>query len=185
MSTTTTVPGLVAGTWTIDPSHSDVSFTVRHLMVSKVRGHFTSFNGALTISDDPLSSSVEAEIDLSSIDTRDAARDEHLRSSDFFDTAAHKTMTYRSNGVVPGSDGYQVQGDLTLHGVTRPVNLDLEFNGVQTDPWGGTRAGFLASTEINRRDFGIDISLPLDGGGVVVGDKVKVNLEIEAILAKD
>lgn len=183
MSTTTTAaPALVAGTWAIDPSHSDVSFTVRHLMVSKVRGQFTKFEGAVHVADDPLASSVAATIDLDSIDTRDANRDAHLRSGDFFEIAKYPTMTYRSRAVRANGDAYVVEGELALHGVTRPVELALEFNGVATDPWGGTRAGFSATTEINRREFGIDITLPLDGGGVVVGDKVKVDLEIEAVL---
>lgn len=179
---TLTLPGLTAGRWSIDPAHSEVSFTVRHLMVSKVRGVFNGFEGAIGIGEDPLTSSVAATIDLSTIDTRDAQRDAHLRSADFFDVEQHPTMSYRSTGVRPSKDGFVVEGELTLHGVTRRVDLDLEFNGVSTDPWGGTRAGFSAGTEINRRDFGIDIHMPLDGGGVVVGDKVKVALEIQAVL---
>jgi len=180
---TNVVPALTTGIWTIDPSHSEVSFTVRHLMVSKVRGTFTGFSGAITVGDDALTSSVTASVDMNSIDTRDANRDAHLRSADFFHVEDHPTMTYRSTSVRPDGDNYVVDGELTLHGVTRPVPLDLEFNGVSADPWGGTRAGFSATTEINRRDFGVDITMPLDGGGVVVGDKVKVHLEIEAILA--
>jgi polyisoprenoid-binding protein YceI len=184
MSTSsTTVPTLTAGTWTIDPTHSEVSFTVRHLMVSKVRGTFTGFSGSITVGDDPLLSSVDTSVDMNSIDTRDAGRDAHLRSADFFHVEDHPTMTYRSTGVRPDGDNYVVDGELTLHGVTRPVQLNVEFNGVSADPYGGTRAGFSAETEINRRDFGVDISMPLDGGGVVVSDKVRVHLEIEAILA--
>ena len=177
-----TIPGLAAGTWVIDRSHSTVGFTVRHLMVSKVRGTFSEFDGAIEIGESPLDSSVTATIALESIDTKDAQRDAHLRSHDFFETEAYPTMTYRSTAVHQSGDDFVVDGELTLHGVTRPVQLALEFNGVSSDPWGGTRAGFSATTEINRRDFGIDITLPLDGGGVVVGDKVKVELEIEAIL---
>jgi polyisoprenoid-binding protein YceI len=164
----------------IDPTHSEVSFTVRHLMVSKVRGTFTKFSGTITIGDDPLESSVEAAVDLASIDTREPNRDAHLRSPDFFHTDQYPEMTYRSTAVRADGDGFLVEGELTLHGVTRPVPLQLEFNGVSADPWGGTRAGFSAETEINRKDFGIDITMPLDGGGVVVGDKVKVSLEVEA-----
>jgi len=182
--TTTTaiqIPQLTAGTWAIDAAHSDVSFSVRHLMVSKVKGSFRTFEGAIEIGDDQLASSVTASIDVASIDTRDENRDNHLRSGDFFAVEQYPTMTYRSTGVRPSADGYIVDGELTLHGVTRDVALDLEFNGVSSDPWGGTRAGFSATTEINRKDFGIDISMPLDGGGVVVGDKIKVSLEIEAV----
>jgi polyisoprenoid-binding protein YceI len=181
-NTSTLAPGLAAGTWTIDPTHSEVSFTVRHLMVSKVRGTFTGFTGTIHVAADPLASSVEADVDMSTIDTRDANRDNHLRSADFFDTTTHPTMTYRSTSVRPDGGDFVVDGELTLHGVTRPVALSLEFNGVSGDPWGGTRAGFSAETEISRGDFGIDISMPLDGGGVVVGDKIKVHLEIEAVL---
>jgi polyisoprenoid-binding protein YceI len=151
-------------------------------MVSKVRGTFTSFEGALKIGDNPLDSSVEVAIDLSSIDTRDAGRDAHLRSADFFGVEAHPTATYRSTAVHAREDGYSVDGELSLHGVTRPVSLELEFNGTSSDPWGGTRAGFTATTEINRKDFGMDFNIPIDGGGVVVGDKVKLQIEVEAVL---
>jgi len=184
MSTSSSIvtPRLTAGSWSIDPAHSEVSFTVRHLMVSKVRGTFTGFSGSITIAEDPLASAVEATIDMASIDTRDAGRDAHLRSPDFFETDVYPTMTYRSVAVRPHGDDFVVDGELTLHGVTRPVALHLELNGVSADPWGGTRAGFSAEAEINRKDFGVDITMPLDGGGVVVGDKNKVHLEIEAIL---
>lgn len=180
-TTLTEIPGLTTGTWTIDAAHSDVSFSVRHLMVSKVKGSFRSFSGAITVADDPLASSVSASIDLASVDTGDEGRDNHLRSGDFFNVDEHPVMTYQSTAVRPRGDGYVVEGELSLHGVTRRVDLELEFNGTTTDPWGGSRAGFSASTEINRKDFGIDIHMPLDGGGVVVGDKIKVSLEIEAV----
>lgn len=184
MSTTAAaIPGLVAGTWTIDPSHSDVSFAVRHLMVSKVRGSFTRFSGELRIGEDAASSSVAATIDMASIDTRDHDRDAHLRSADFFDVERYPTMTFRSTGVHGDGADFVVSGDLELHGITRSVELAVEVNGVTADPWGATRAGFSAATEINRRDFGIDLHMPLDGGGAVVGDKVRVQLEIEAVLA--
>src|SRR5262245_51510170 len=122
--------GLAAGTWTIDPAHSAVGFSVRHLMVSKVRGTFTEFEGALQIGSDPVDSSVTATVTMASIDTRDATRDAHLRSPDFFETDTYPTMTYRSTAVRPDADGFVVDGELTLHGVTRPVALALEFNGV-------------------------------------------------------
>jgi polyisoprenoid-binding protein YceI len=175
-------PEIPAGTWTIDPSHSEVSFSVRHLMVAKVRGTFERFEGTLTIAEDPLASSVEASIDLASINTRDEQRDGHLRSPDFFETETYPTMTFRSTSVTPDGDDFKVIGDLTLKGTTRQVELDLEFNGVHPDPWGGTRAGFSAETEISRKDFGVDFEVPMDGPGVVVGDKIKVMLEIEAAL---
>ncbi|MHB1536279.1 MAG: YceI family protein [Acidimicrobiales bacterium] len=180
----TAVPGLVAGTWTIDPVHSEVGFSVRHLMVSKVKGTFKTFSGTITIAEDPLASHVEATIDASSIDTREEARDNHLRSSDFFDVGQHPEITFVSRSVRPAGGDYEVTGDLTIHGTTRSVTLSVEFNGVGPDPYGGTRAGFSAETEISRNDFGIDISMPLDGGGVVVGDKIKITIEIEAVLQK-
>jgi polyisoprenoid-binding protein YceI len=171
-----------AGTWVIDPSHSEVGFSVRHLMVAKVRGTFERFEGTLAIAEDPLASSVTASIELGSINTRDEGRDAHLRSPDFFETDTYPTMTFASTSVTPKGSDYVVAGDLTLKGVTRSVELALEFNGVHPDPWGGTRAGFSAETEINRKDFGIDFQIPMDGGGVVVGDKIKVLLEVEAVL---
>jgi polyisoprenoid-binding protein YceI len=179
-ATTTTAAGLVTGTWDIDPSHSEVAFSVRHLMVSKVRGTFSRFQGAIEVADDQLASSVVASIEVDSVDTRDAGRDAHLRSADFFDAANHPTMEFRSTGVRAAGDGYVVDGELSLRGVTRPVSLELELNGTTTDPWGGTRAGFSATTTINRRDFGVTFDIP--GDSVVVGDKVGIHLEIEAVL---
>lgn len=181
-----TTPTIPAGTWTIDTSHSEVGFSVRHLMVSKVKGRFEKFEGAITVAPDPLQSTVEVSVDMDSITTGEPQRDEHLRSADFFEVAANPKMTFASTGVKAVGDDYVVSGDLTIKGRTNPVELALEFNGVSPDPWGGTRAGFSASTEISRKEFGVDLELPLaDGGGVVVGDKVKVILEIEAILQAD
>jgi polyisoprenoid-binding protein YceI len=180
---TVEVPGLVAGTWVIDPTHSEVGFSVRHMMVSKVRGSFKTFEGTITIGDNPLDSRVEASIEAWSVDTHDENRDNHLRSSDFFEVEVHPKITFASTGVRQARhDTFVVSGDLTIRGVTRPVDLELEFNGVSPDPWGGTRSGFSASTEISRADFGIEFNIPMDGGGVVVGDKIKINIEIEAIL---
>ncbi len=179
-TTRTTIPGLVPGTWTIDPVHSEVSFTVRHMMVSKVRGTFRSFDAELVVADDQLESTVNATVDVASFDTGNADRDAHIRSADFLDLDQHPTMTYRSTGIRPDGDDYVVDGELTLHGVTRPVALQLEVGGVTTDPYGNLRLGLSATTEVNRRDFGIDISMPLEAGGVVVGDKVKISLDVEA-----
>jgi len=183
MTGTTAVPTYVAGTWAIDPIHSDVSFIVRHLMVSKVRGNFTSFSGEVVTAEDPLASSATATIDLTSITTANEQRDNHIRSADFFDVEQYPTMTYRSTGIRSADDGYVVDGALSLHGVTRPLELAVELNGFGPDPFGGIRAGFSATGSINRRDFGIDITMPLEGGGVVVGDKIQIVLEIEAVLA--
>jgi len=183
-ATGTGIPGLTAGTWEIDGDHSDVSFAVRHMMVSKVRGKFGAVRGTITITDDIMSSSVEATVDVSSFDTGNVDRDNHVRSADFLEIEKYPTMTYRSTAVRRKGSDYVVDGDLTLHGVTRPVSFGLEFGGAGTDAYGKQRAGFSVAGELNRRDFGVDITMPLDGGGVVVGDKVKLSLEIAAVLAE-
>jgi polyisoprenoid-binding protein YceI len=168
---------VVAGTWTIDPSHSEVGFTVRHLM-SKVRGQFTKFEGSLTTGTSLEETSATATIDLNSIDTRDEQRDGHLRSADFFDVENHGGMTFTTTSF----DGTTAVGDLTIKGVTRPVELDVEFLGAGNDPWGNARLGFEATTEISRKDFGVDFNVPLDGGKVLIGDKVSIHLAVEAVL---
>jgi polyisoprenoid-binding protein YceI len=178
----TRLPGYVAGTWDIDPVHSDVSFTVRHMMVSKVRGRLGAFSGEIVTAPRLGDSTVTAEVDASSIDTGNAQRDAHLRSADFFTVETHPTWTFRSTGVREDGDGFALDGELTIKGVTRPVSFALEVNGFGPDAYGGTRAGFSATTAINRSDFGVDIAMPLDGGGVVVSDKVQIALEIEAVL---
>jgi polyisoprenoid-binding protein YceI len=181
-STLTGIPGYVAGTWAIDPIHSDVGFTARHMMVSKVRGRFRTFSGQLVTGDNPLDSSVTAEIDLSSIDTGSEQRDAHIRSADFFEVETYPTMTYRSTGVRRHGSDYVLDGELTLKGVTKEVPLALELNGFGPDPYGGTRAGFTATGEINRRDFGVNFSAVMETGGAVVSDKITIHLEIEAVL---
>jgi polyisoprenoid-binding protein YceI len=181
-ATTTAIPGYLAGTWDIDASHSDVSFTVRHMMVSKVRGRFGTFSGEIVTGEDLTGSSVTATIDATSIDTNNEQRDGHIRSADFFDVENHPQWTFRTTGVRVDGEDLALDGELTIKGVTRPVSLALEVNGFGPDAWGGTRAGFSASTTIDRNDFGVDIKMPLDGGGVVVSDKVQIALEIEAVL---
>ena len=182
IETSTEIPGYISGTWAIDPVHSEVSFTVRHLMVSKVRGRFTRFAGTFVTGEDPLESSVEASVELASIDTDNADRDAHIRSADFFDVERYPTLTYRSTGIRRDGDGFIVDGELSLHGVTRSVPLALEVNGFQAStPFGDTRAGFSATAEINRNDFGIEFNAPLEGGGVVLGNKVQIALEVEAV----
>jgi len=168
---------IVAGTWTIDPSHSEVGFTVRHLM-SKVRGQFTKFEGTLTTGTSLEDTRAEATIDLNSVDTRDETRDAHLRSGDFFDVENSGPMTFKASSF----DGTTATGELTIKGVTRTVELDVEFLGLGQDPWGNQRLGFEASTVINRRDFGVTFNIPLDGGKVMVGDKVNIHLAVEAVL---
>jgi len=182
-TTETAIPGYVAGTWTIDPVHSEIGFSVRHMMVSKVRGKFTNFSGEIVTGDNPFKSSVTAVIDLTSISTGQDQRDAHLRSADFFEVETYPTMTYRSTGVRFDDGNYILDGELTLKGVTKNVPLILELNGFGPDPYGGTRAGFSASGEINRRDFNVNFNAPLQNGGVVVSDKVTLHLEIEAVLA--
>ncbi len=181
-ATTASIPGYVAGTWDIDASHSDVSFTVRHMMVSKVRGRFGTFSGEIVTGENLSDSTVTASIDASSIDTNNEQRDGHIRSADFFDVENHPQWTFRSTALRVDGGDLALDGDLTIKGVTKPVTLALEVNGFGPDAWGGTRAGFSASTTIDRNDFGVDIKMPLDGGGVVVSDKVQINLEIEGVL---
>ena len=173
-----------AGSYEIDGSHSNVDFVVRHLMISKVRGRFNSFSGAFTVAEVPEESSVEVSIDATSISTDDEQRDGHLRSADFFDAEQYPTLTFKSTGVeaVKG-DHWKVAGDLTIKGVSKPVVLDVEFEGAQTDPWGGARVGFTASTEIDREDWGLSWNQALETGGVLVGKKIKIELGVEATKA--
>ncbi|MFT4087289.1 MAG: YceI family protein [Gordonia sp. (in: high G+C Gram-positive bacteria)] len=183
MTTTVSAATLLpAGTWNIDPVHSTVGFSVRHLMVSKVRGAFQTFSGAITVAEDG-AASVHAEIDVTSIDTGNGQRDGHIRSADFFDAEKFPTATFDSTSVAADGDDYLVEGDFTLKGVTKPVTLQLEFNGVNPGMGHGEVAGFEATTVINRKDFGIDIEMPLETGGTVVGDKITITLEIEALRA--
>lgn len=176
-----TIPGYKAGTWTIDAVHSDVSFSVRHMMVSKVKGRFGAFEGTIVTGEEPKDSSVSVSIDLSSIDTNNAQRDAHIKSADFFEVEAHPAMTFVSTKVTGSGDEWTITGDLTIKGITKSVDLATEIGGFGPDPYGGYRAGFSATTEISRKEFGVDIEMPLDGGGVVVGDKISVALEIEAV----
>jgi polyisoprenoid-binding protein YceI len=177
-----TVPA--PGTYALDKTHTVVAFVVRHLMVTKVRGTFAEFEGTVVVAEDPVESSVRATIRTDSVSTAEAQRDAHLRSGDFFEQDKYPTMTFASTGVRPVGDGkWQVGGDLTIKDVTRPVVLDLEFNGATFDPWGGVRLGFSAATEIDRTEFGVSWNAALDGGGVVVGNRVRIEIEAEAIRA--
>ena len=172
----------VAGTYNLDSSHSQVGFAVRHLMVSKVRGRFSDFDGSVEIGENPLDSTVSVTIQTASVDTRDEQRDGHLRSGDFFDVGAWPTMTYRSRSVRPAGKGrYVVEGDLTVKGVTLPVPLELTYEGGATDPWGGVRAGFSAKAEVDREAFGLGWNQALETGGVLVGKKVSVEIEAEGV----
>ncbi|MBY4036228.1 YceI family protein [Rhodococcus fascians] len=179
MTTAIALPELTAGTWAIDPTHSTVGFTVRHLVVSKVRGRFQNFSGTVTVAADG-TPSVDAEIDVTSITTDNEQRDGHLKTADFFEVEKFPTATFKSTSVKADGGDFVVTGDFTLHGVTKPIDLKLEFNGVNAGMGNGPVAGFEASTTINRKDFGISIDMPLEGGGAVVGDKIALNLDIEA-----
>jgi polyisoprenoid-binding protein YceI len=178
------IPGYIAGTWTVDPVHSEVSFVVRHMMVSKVRGRFDTFSGTVTTAEDPLQSSVTASVDLNTVNTGAPDRDNHIRSADFFEVEKHPTMTFQSTAVRRVGDDFMLDGDLTIRGITRPVSFSLELNGFGPDPFGGTRGGFSGSTEINRSDWGVSYNGPIPGGGVAVSEKVTINLEIELVLDK-
>lgn len=178
---TTTPTGYRSGTWTIDPAHTEVGFSVRHMMVSKVRGRFDSFAGTITTGDQVEDSGVEASIELGSISTGNAQRDEHVRSPDFFATDAHPAMTYRSTAVIATDDGWTVEGELSLKGITRSVPLAVELHGFGPDAYGGYRVGMTATARINRHDFDVSWNSAIEGGGVVVSDKVDIVLEIQAV----
>ena len=180
--TTTTIPGYVAGTWTIDPVHSEVGFSVRHMMVSKVRGKFTTFEGEIVTGENPLDSRVTATIDLASIDTGNTDGENHIRSADFFEVEKNTTMTYKSTGIRVDGDDYVLDGEITLKGITKSVPFKLEVNGFGPDAYGGVRNGFTATGTISRADFGVDFNAAMETGGVVVGDKVTIQLEIEGVL---
>ncbi len=169
--------------WKIDPSHSAIGFSVRHMVVSKTRGRFTKWSGEIRFDpQDPAASSVEVTIDPASIDTADAQRDAHLRSADFFDVEKYPSASFRSTKVeLQGQDWLRITGDLTIHGVTKQVVLETKYEGSGKDPWGNERAGFIGTTAIDRKDFGLKWNQALEAGGVLVGDKVELTLEVEAI----
>ena len=172
-----------AGDYELDSSHSHVGFSVRHMMVSRTKGRFADVTGTIHIADDPLRSSVEVAIPVASIDTRDEARDGHLRSGDFFDAENHPLLGYRSTKVTPAGDRrWNVEGELTVRGVTRPVPLEVTFEGGAKDPWGGDRIGFTARAELDREAFGLTWNQALETGGVLVGKQVRIEIEAEAVL---
>ena len=183
MSNAALAQQLAAGTWTVDPTHSRVGFVARHMMVSKVRGSFSDYTAEITIADDPLQSSLRAEVQMASIDSGNADRDGHLRTNDFFDIEHFPTMTLVATNFEPNGEDFTMTADLTIRGVTRSVDFDLAFEGSGTDPWGGTRAGFTASTTINRKDFGMEYNAALETGGVLIGEKVQIELDIQLVKA--
>lgn len=171
-------------TWNIDATHSGVYFRVRHLVVAKVRGRFTAFGGAIAFDESaPERSSVEVRIETASVDTGVSQRDGHLRSPDFFDAERYPAITFTSRRVEKTAEGFQVTGDLTIRGTTREVVLPVEYSGRTKDPWGGERAGFATQIAIDRKDFGLTWNQLLETGGVAVGDKVEIELEVEAVKA--
>jgi len=180
--TTIDIPGYRAGTWVLDPAHSEVTFSVRHMMISKVRGAFGVKSATIVAPENPLDASVEASVDVTSIDTNDEGRDAHLRSADFFDTDNFPTMEFRSTGArVEGGDFF-VDGDLTIRDVTKPVSFEFDFGGFGTDPYGTYKAGASAKTTINREDFGLTWNAALETGGVLVGKDVTITLDLQGDL---
>lgn len=173
---------LKSGAWTLDPAHSSVGFVVRHLGLSKVRGTFKSFDSSLTVGDDLASTKLSASIDMASIDTSNPDRDAHLQGADFFSTEANPKMTFESSAISGDGEDYKVEGTLGLNGVSKPVTLDVEFNGTEVFPMDQkTHAGFTATTTISRSDYGIDFNVPIGVDKVMIADKVKVELEIQMV----
>jgi polyisoprenoid-binding protein YceI len=178
------IPGYIAGTWDLDPVHSTIGFIARHLMVSKVRGQFTTFEAQVVTAPNPVDSTATAVIDLSSVSTGNEMRDNDLRSTNFFDVETHPKMTFVSTAIHQDNEIFLVDGDLTIRGVTKPVTLAVEINGFGPDPYGGTRAGFSATAEINRTDFGVSFNAPVPGG-VMVSERIQIEIEAEAVLRKE
>jgi polyisoprenoid-binding protein YceI len=172
--------------WIIDNVHTHVGFSVKHMMVTTVRGQFREYRGTLALDTaDFTRSSFEGEIDVASIDTGNGQRDDHLRTNDFFDAPNHPKITFKSTSIEPKGDGeYVVHGDLTIRGVTKPVTFDVEFHGTSKNPWGKTVAGLSARGTVNRKDFGVSYNALLEAGGVAVGEKVKIEIDAELIAAE-
>ncbi|MGH3376086.1 MAG: YceI family protein [Actinoallomurus sp.] len=188
MTETITALGITAGTWRIDPGHSEITFSVRHMMTT-VRGVFTEFGGRIDIAEDVFASVARGEVTIASIDTRNTERDELIRSARILDAANHPQMAFATSAVTPARTGrrarhprYTVDGELTIRGITRPISLLTEFHGAGVDQWGGVRAGFTASTRILRSEYGIEFNIPLQGDRLVLGDEIEVGLQIQAVL---
>ena len=171
--------------WNIDPSHSAAEFSVRHLMITNVKGRFGQLSGSIELdTDHPETSRVDVTIDATSIDTRDEKRDTHLRSADFFDTEKFPTLTFKSTSVKKAGDGFEVTGDLTMHGVTKSITLEVdELSAPGKDPWGNTRVGTSAKAKINRKDWGLNWNAALETGGVLVGEQVKISIDVSLVAA--
>jgi polyisoprenoid-binding protein YceI len=178
-----TTTELIAGTWKLDPAHSELTFSVRHLAISKVRGSFEKFDVTIVTAEDPTKSTVEATVDVASVTTNNEQRDGHLQSGDFFLTEKYPTMTFTSTSVAMTGADFTIVGDLTLRGVTKSITLTGEFGGVATDGYGQTKAGASASTKINRKEFGVEWNTPVDGG-LMLGDEISINVELQVVLQK-
>ena len=171
-----------SATWTIDTSHSTVHFVARHMVIAKVRCGFKAFSGTVELDEaDMTKSTVSVSIDAASIDTAEEKRDAHLKSADFFDVEKFPTLSFKSKSITKSGDGYKVAGELTMHGVTKDVVLDANFEGKGKDPWGGERVAFAAKTSVNREDFGLKWNQVLEAGGLLVSNKIEIELEVEAI----
>ncbi|MGM7678022.1 YceI family protein [Microbacterium sp. A94] len=179
------IPGYRAGTWILDPSHSEVTFSVRHMMISKVRGSFGMKSATLVAPENPLEAQVTASVDVTSIDTNDEGRDGHLRSADFFDTDAYPTMEFVSTGARADNGDFFIDGDLTIRNVTKPVSFAFDFGGFGQDPYGNYKAGASATTTINREEFGLTWNAALETGGVLVGKDVTITLDLQGALQQD
>ncbi|KQS08785.1 polyisoprenoid-binding protein [Curtobacterium sp. Leaf183] len=180
--TASAIPGYVAGTWTLDPTHSEVSFSVRHLAISKVKGKFERFDAKLVTAENPLDTTLEATIDVASINTNQEQRDQHLATGDFFLTEEHPNMTFRSTGIREDGDDMLIDGELSLRGVTKSVTLKTEFGGVTTDGYGQTKLGAEAKTKIDRTEFGVNWNAALEAGGFTLGNDVTINLDVQFVL---
>lgn len=176
------IPGYRPGTWVLDPAHSEVTFSVRHMMISKVRGTFGVKSATLVAPENPLDAKVEANVDVTSINTQDEGRDAHLRSADFFDVENHPTMEFVSTGTRVENGDFIVDGDLTIRGITKPVSFEFEFGGFGQDPYGNYKAGASAKTVINREDFGLTWNAALETGGVLVGKEITIGLDLQGAL---
>jgi len=180
--TAETIPGYKVGTWTLDPTHSEVTFTVRHLAISKVRGSFKKFDATVVTAENPADSTFTASIDVASIDTNNADRDGHLRTGDFFAIDEFPTIDFVSTGLSHDGEDFILTGDLTMRGVTKPVTIKGEFGGIITDPYGQTKAGATGTLKVNRTDFGVNWNAALETGGFMLGDEVTITIEGQVVL---